>query len=291
MGLFGSLFGSSSKGNTSQQTTQTGTTTGTANATESKTESGTQSGSSTTQQTAQNQQQTTLLDKETQDILQGLLASIAGGAGPGGTTLPPELQGASGDILDFAGLLGDRAGGAEASLNADNAAILSEAKRQGTNTIEAGTRRAAEGAGSNLNSIVLSAEASGKADLESRLGALSADLNFRSREMSTQELLSAFGALTEGAKTGTDVTLAGQGQGVANVSNLANVLKGATAETTGGTTTTGTATSEQQFNQLAELIRQATENSTTNTEQIGNTVLEQRNNPGLLQSVFPKLFG
>lgn len=273
MGLFDSLFGSKAKTTTGQTQTGQQTQQQKTQGAEQTQLGGREVSTETTDQTAQQSQQTQLFDEQTLASLQSLFQQLIGSTGEGGTVLPEELTGVPSSILDFAGILQNRAIGGEGQFSNDIGAILNEARRRGTNELEAATTRAAEGAGSNLNSIVQGAAAQGRADLESQLAALEADLKFRNRKLSSDELLSAFGALTEGGRVGADISLAGTGQGVSNIASIGNLLRGAVAETTGVSTTTGVTGVESEFlreqNTLKEIMDFINQQSGITTQQQG----------------------
>lgn len=274
MGIFDFLFGSEQK---AQQTTTLGETVkakrDVAEASRQETVSE-KTGVSTTEQKTQQQQVTRNLDPQTQAILQDLIASISGRVETGGgTVLDPKVLGAVGGNLDFANLLAERASKTEGVIGGQTEAIVAEARRTGENVLEAQGTTLARGAGSNLNSIVQAAIAQGRGDLETSLAALEGKLGIEARQAGSQDLATAMGALLESGRAGADISIAGQAAGTQQISQLAQILSGATQEVTGVTTAAGTTTSEEQMTQLVDILRTLVEESsqTRATEQTGAT--------------------
>lgn len=226
--IFGTVFGSESKQKSSG--TQRGTTTA------ARQESSTQR----TQQTQQrkgteetvSEQETTLLDEQTLLTLQNLIQGIAGA---GGTGLSPEISGAVAEPLNFARLLTQRALGTEGAIAEDIDAIVGEARRTGEQELTRQGTRLSEAAGSSLNTVNADLLNRGRADLESGLASLAGQLGIRGRELASQDLSTAFAGLVEGLQTGANVELAGQALPIEQIAALAQILKGATAQTTGRT--------------------------------------------------------
>lgn len=206
----------------------------------------TQTGATTQQQQETRTGEVRLLDPEAEAALKQLFIQLTGQVGAaGGTALPADVLQGSADSLDFARLLRERAGGGEQTVADASGAIVSEARRQGENALEAQGTRLASATGSNINSIVQAINAQGRGDLESQLAALQADLAIRGRQLGSEELATAFGATSEATRTGADVALAGSQTGVSNVSQLAQALRGVVATSAETGTLAGAGTSEQ----------------------------------------------
>ena len=260
MGLFDSLFGSKQK--SSQQTTLDESTTGVRDVTsveQQETQQTSTSEGTSTQDTSQ-QQTVTQLDQETQDILRNLIQQLSGSAG-GGTILDPSILQATDENLDFASFLTERAVGTESVLNSSTDAIVTEARRQGENALEIQGTQLATGAGSNLNSIVQAAQAQGRADLETQLAGLRGSLGIEARAAGSQDLATAFGARSEAARGGADISIAGQTAGTDQLAQLVEALTGGTTETVGATSAVGTTSEQQTLEQLVAAIQDLTETS------------------------------
>jgi hypothetical protein len=235
MGLFDSLFGSKQK-NTSQTTQsqkfdQQGTT--------ASQQQGAQLSGTSGQQT----QQVSALDADVQAAIKQLILGQASGSGAlslSGGQAPAELAEAARLILG-------RAGESDAFYAGNSAAILDEARRSGKKEVDQITQALTRGAGSSLNSFVAQAKIEGSNELESRLGALDADLRQRGRAAASSDLNAGYGALSDALKSGVDL----QTSGVQNLSALAAILKGAQ-------TTAQTTSEEQSFNlsQILDLLAQ-----------------------------------
>lgn len=249
MGLFDSLFGSGkSKSKTESETTQTRTGTNTLeSSSEGRTE---QVGSSTTQLLRQDVQ------NELNDFLLGLI-----GRGADGEERDPTSQ-----ARELATFLIDRAKGAEEALNAQTTGILSEARRTGERELlRLRTDLAQVAGGSTGSAFVAGATAEGAAALESQLAALAANFAQQNRGVATEE----FGLALSG--------LGAEQQQVAAISQLVNVLRGATSTTE--SRETGTASEQSKATEtINEIIRSLTDSTTTTKDgsgllgRIGKTV-------------------
>ncbi len=281
MGLFETLFGSKSEESStskseadkkvasigSQDTTKTGTQVTDLDSTiVGKTTEETTGAETTTQKTIGESisvqdtdtiSKTTNLDVGTQDILKNLIAGLNDNLGVGGSIIDPKVLEQSGQNIDFANFLKNRAKNTENVLNENTGAIVGEARRQGENALEAQGTRLAAGAGSNLNSIVQAAQAQGRSDLETQLAGLSANLGIQAREAGSSDLATAFGAGSEGARTGADIDISGKTAGTDQITALVNALTGATSTTTGETSVSGKVTEEQELSALIESITSA----------------------------------
>lgn len=249
MGILDTLFGTKAK-TTSSQTEDIDITTKTIG---SQTREQTEASTKTGEQAQQTQQLTTTLDPETLSILQNLIASISGDK----TGLPDEISGAISEPLDFARFLAERAAGTEDIIGENIGAIVDEARRTGEQALTAQGTQLAEASGSSLNTVNAAIQGRSRADLESQLASISAELSIRGRELGGQDLSTAFAALTEGLQTGANVSLAGRAQPIQEIASLTQLLKGATTQTTGETTSTF---SEEEFGEaLVKLLSELTE--------------------------------
>lgn len=253
MGLLDELFGSKSKQKQKGTLEQEETATSLVKSTQDQTTDSTKTSEQISEQQQQQITSQQLLSDEETAALSQILLGLSANLGPGGSSLSPEVSGQIGDVSNLASALTDRAGASEGDLLAQVEAIVAEASRTGQNAIEASTTQAAQGAGSNLNSIVQAASAQGEADLATQLAALEANLTLGIRKQSTDELTQAFGASAESLKAGANVELAGQQTGVANLASIAEVLSGAQSQTLTDAISSGQVTTEEQ---LVELIIQ-----------------------------------
>lgn len=163
---------------------------------------------------------TQLLSPEIQATLEGILQSFA----------TPEATGARADIGT---MLSERAATAPEDIQALIDPIVAEARTQGERKLGQAGQAISREAGSSLNSLVQLLQAEGGAELESRLGSLAGQLGLQGRQIATGEATSALTA------TGGEV------------SRIADILKGATQETTA----TGISEEQTTVNQLAQLTK------------------------------------
>ncbi len=117
-----------------------------------------------------------------------------------------------------------RATSLPANINADIANIIGEARRQGEDELQALTTRAATAAGSSQNSLVSDIEASGRAELESRLAGQLGQLNLAALQPIQQAEAAAFAAGDTLARTTSDIS----SQPITDITALSELLKGAT---------------------------------------------------------------
>ena len=238
MGLFDSLFGSGkTKSKTQNETTQNRDSTTTAKSTQ-KTDSLTKADSTTK-----------LLRDDVQNTLNDFLLGMVQEKGDG-TKMTPEVQ-----LKELGSFLVSRAEGAENALNAQTDAIIGEARRAGTREVDRLQADLAQAAGgSKANTFVTGGTAEAQAALESQLAAASAAFAQQNRGVATTEFQAAIDALQSG--------IAGEATSTAAISQLVNVLKGATATTnaseTGSSTTNVTAEET-----VKELIKALTKGSGT----------------------------
>lgn len=274
MSIFDKFFGSKQK--TATDTTLKQATTGTREVTTAEAQETQQkqiTSGVTTQDTTQ-QQTVTQLDEQTQAILQQLIQGLSGSfTEGGGTVLDPSILEASAGNIDFSNFLSSRAMETEGVLGGSTEAIIAEARRQGENALEIQGTQLAMGAGSNLNSIVQAAQAQGQSDLATQLAALQGQLGIQARQVGSQDLATAFGARSEAARGGADISIAGQTAGVQSIAQLVAALTGATTETTGQISAVGTTEEQSQLEALVSSLQELVETSDTvsTTQQTGLT--------------------
>lgn len=238
------------------------TTTGTKNIEEKQTQQ--QTGTQKTTGETRQESTSRFLDPETEALLQNTIQAIAGGGG-GAADLAASGIGAGQQSIDFANLLTQRAVGTGDFVQEQIAPILSEARRVGEDELGRQVTRTGQQAGSNLNSFVQLAAAEGRADLESQLAALNADLVLQGRELESRDVATAANALqTAGVSASTP-----QAQNVEQITSLANILRGATAETTGTAQQEQSTETEQLATALREVLETFKTTSTTRGESSG----------------------
>lgn len=238
MGLFDSLFGSGkTKSKSKSETTQ-------------NTDRTTIAKSTTEQNTFNKADSTTkLLRDDVQNTLNDFLLNLVG-QNTDGTTLTPDEQ-----LKQLGTFLVSRAEGAENALNAQTGAILNEARRSGQREVDRLQTDLAQAAGgSTANSFVLGATAEAQAALESQLAAAAAGFAQQNRGVATAEFQNAIDALSSG--------IAGQATSTQAISQLVNVLRGAT-QTTTATETGQNVTEVNAEETVKELIKALTTGSST----------------------------
>ena len=286
MGILDSIFGSKKTSQQSVDQTQTTSGTRTLSAEEQQTQQSQRTGVGTTEQETIQEQTTQQLDPETQEILRSLISNLSGSLeGGGGTILSPEITGAVSGNLDFANLLAERAGETEGVINANTEGIITEARRQGENALELQGTALARGAGSNLNSIVQAIGAQGRSDLETQLGGLRGTLGIQARAAGSQDFATALGALVESARSGADISIAGQTAGTQQIAQLAEILSGATTTVAGRTTAAGRTTEEEEITQLLEALRSSIEETDQTTNLRGTTNITERGQDSIFSNI------
>lgn len=264
MGLFDSLFASSATNKASNvQEINTKQKRDADRSVEQQSSSTQTSAQTSAQQSTSGQQQTqTSLDQETQNVLRQLVQSlgigVSGDAGVGSQ--------ASAGALDFAQFLGDRAKGTQDFVDARKQNIVGEARRQGEDELTSLVTQSSRQAGSSLNTLVTDVASRGRAELESRLGALTGQLDLSGRQLEDQSLAAAFSSLIEAGQLGQSV----KSSDVTNLSNLAGILKGSeiSSDVVGQVNVAGSAqetTTIDQVSKLIELINEITKTTGTVT--------------------------
>jgi len=169
------------------------------------------------------------LDTDTQNLLKSFLSDTA----------------TSNDAKGLADFVATRAIGGDLTKSIED--IVSNARLQGKQDIGRATVGNANEAGSSLNSFVQQTAGEQYADLNSQLAGLTGELNFKAREIQSAELSQALQGIIN-----ADSSQA------ANVSGIANVLKGATQETSGSSMQKGTSSSTEQSSQLSTILEALT---------------------------------
>lgn len=230
----------------------------TVDETQTQTQTSTQQTTGETQQTSQAR----FLDPQTEQILQGLISGLAG-AGGGAGGLSQEGIAAQGESIEFARDLTDRAAGTGAFVAEQIDPILAEARRQGEDALGRQITQVGNQAGSNLNSFVQLAAAEGRADLESSLAALNADIVLQGRELESRDLSVAAQAL----QTAGVAAQAPEQQNISNIAQLSNILRGATSEQA----VSGTQQTTSEAETVAEALRSVLEEFNTRSVTEGKT--------------------
>ena len=252
-----SLFGREQETKASSETTSR--TSGTKTTDEQAQRQQTETGSA--QRTASEQQQQTaettrqLLSSPViaslETTIQDLLASVS----------TPAVGASAGNVAseaaEFARSLGVRAAGTGDFIDNEIGAIVSNARRQGERQLGQNVIAAQQQVGGSANSFAGLVEAIGTADLESNLARLESELALTGRQLESADLNTALqgllqsGQLTAGAGTSE----------IANIAQLADVLRG--AEETTVQDVTGTqqqqAAEETEVNTLIEILRELEE--------------------------------
>lgn len=221
--------------------------------------------------TGQTTQQTTgrFLDEATEQTLQGLISSISTSSSLDARLAESGIEGQQAS-LDFARSLTDRATQTGQFVSEQIEPILSEARRVGEDELGRQVTQIGQQAGSNLNSFVQLAAAEGRADLESQLAALNADLVLQGRELESRDVIAASNALQQASVQAQ----APREASVNQVSQLANILRGATSETaaTGTSAEQATGEIESLSNALREVLEQFEEEGRIETQGRGSQI-------------------
>jgi hypothetical protein len=177
------------------------------------------------------------LDSEIQSLLGNLIRGIGVNAGSAPAVNPASPLTANQDLL---GVIQQRAIGLPQTIDEKIAGIIGEARRSGESQLTSAVSNTARSAGSAQNSLVADVNASGRAELETRLAGLQGQLGLAGVDATERALASAFAAGDTQTKTAVEV-----GDNPVNqIAQLAQILKGATA--------TGTTQATGQSSQVAE---------------------------------------
>ena len=181
-----------------------------------------------------------LLDDETQALLSGIIQELGGAFDATGGDFSAQLGG-------IADILTTRAGEAEGAIEEQTSAIIAEARQRAESELGQNITSLAQATGSSQNSLVALLAGQGRADLETQLAGLAAELNIQGRQLATGELESAAGVLQAGATA--------EGGEVGQIAALTELLRGATAVQTGVTETAQISKEQESFNQLIEELQ------------------------------------
>lgn len=268
MGLFDSLFGRDQKSSSEQDiTTDT-------NVERNTNRAQAQAGSSQTGQVTQGQTDTAqtrridTLDPAVQQQLVGLIETLGGSDVAGGNV---EL------INQLAGTLAERAGDSEDAINADIAGIVDSARLQGERALEEQNTANIRQAGSSFNTLVQAANQRGREDLETRLAGFEGELGLQGRQLTSQEFAAAVDAATRGGELAAGAGL----ESTRLITDLAQVLRGATStEQVAGTTGSRqeSQTVQQQTQALVDVIEELTKGR---TRQRGSTSSDTTQTPSV----------
>lgn len=227
----------------------------------------------TTATTGQQQQtQTRLFSPEEEQALQGVLAGLIQNFQTQGGTVPDTFLNATGEAVNAAGALQSRAGTAEADILGQIQPIVSEARRSGERQIGRARTDLGTVTGSTQDSTAVAATAEAEAALQSQLAALESELTIGARNTQTDEMTRAITAMLGSAQAGGELANLGVTSGVGNITEVANLLRGASAETssTGQVETREAVTTEQLtealqnvFNEFDQQTRSRTSGSST----------------------------
>ena len=176
-------------------------------------------------QNQQQQQTTTLLGSDIQAALGGLVKQLIGSDATSSITKNADAINAAAK-----GML-DRANGAATDIMSTIQPIIAEAQRQAKLQIDTiQTNLARQAGGTTANSFVAGSTAEAAASLESQIAATTANMALQARTTQTDELNKAIQNMPLGANTQSTQSTA--------ISQLVNVLRGATATTTATAQTT-----------------------------------------------------
>lgn len=209
---------SKSKSSGASKTTGTSRRSGTANKSTTNRQTNRQTGTKSTTGTSQRSGSTSSQESGKQD-LSSLVSNLDAGT-------QEQLQeiiksiGSPSDIKAISGSLSERALNADKALAGNTQAALDVAERRGKRSIGQSQTSLSKAAGSTQNSLVQQIGLEADTNLQVELAGLESTLNAANRRQSTEELQGA---------------LAGQ---TSSITDVANILKGATQQTTQQTNTT-----------------------------------------------------
>ena len=256
MGFLSDLFGGggskqsqSGSSSTSASTTQSSKKQGTSSTVTGTT--GAQTGASKSEQ----QQTQQLLAPEVQELLIGVIGNIAAAGGAGGAT-GDEAQTVAQQLLA-------RAGGTQDFVDQRTGDIVKAARVAGQQEVDAIKTRNTRQAGSSFNTLAQQASTKAQQDFELQLAGLAAEIGLAGREQETGALAQGFDALVQSGQLGASAGL----EDARVIGDLVNVLKGATATSTGVVDTSTQQQTEQQstentVQELIEAIQQVTKSKT-----------------------------
>lgn len=218
----------------------------------------------------------------------GVLPPSAGTFGAGGK--PPNANAVLGDNAVLLDIIRNRATALPGKIEGDIAGIVGEARRQGEDQLTANTTAAAQASGSAQGSLVTDIENSGRAELESRLAGITGQLGLQGIGVAGQELATAFAGGDTLAKSTSDIGALP----VEQITQLAEVLKGATQQgtTTGAADSTQLSEEQQVTNSLRsvlEALEELTKGKTVRTSE--GTSTGSSSSSGSILDIFDSLAG
>ena len=157
---------------------------------------------------------TTTLGTETQQLITDLVGQISAGV------VSPDTEG----LAELTQAILERSKTAQADVSGQISAITEDARLKGEQELQQLQSQLAQQAGGSLaNTLVASATGVGRANLESQLARTKGELNLQARQVVSDELSAALTGVSQ-AQTQAQQTP------IENITNLLNVLKGATVE-------------------------------------------------------------
>ena len=155
---------------------------------------------------------TSTLDTQTQQLVKDLISQLSSGV------LDAEASG----LAELSTAIIERSKTAQEDVSAQIGAITEDARLKGEQELQALQSQLAQQAGGSLaNTLVTSATGVARGNLEASIARTKGELNLQARQVVSDELSAALTGVSQ-AKAQTDP--------VENITNLLNVLKGATVE-------------------------------------------------------------
>jgi len=155
---------------------------------------------------------TSTLDEQTQQLVKDLISQLSSGV------LDAEATG----LAELSTAIIERSKTAQEDVSSQIGAITEDARLRGEQELEALQTQLAQQAGGSLaNTLVTSATGVARSNLEASIARTRGELNLQARQVVSDELSAALTGVSQ-AKAATDP--------VENITNLLNILKGATVE-------------------------------------------------------------
>ena len=193
---------------------------------------------------------TSTLDEQTQQLVKDLIGQLSSGV------LDAEASG----LAELSTAIIERSKTAQQDVTSQISAITEDARLKGEQELQALQAQLAQQSGGSIaNTLVASATGVGRANLESQIARTKGELNLQARQVVSDELSAALTGVSQ-AQAATDP--------VDNITNLLNVLKGATVEQeqVGARTTT----SESELSRLLDSITKT--QAVTNKQSKGSSI-------------------
>lgn len=160
---------------------------------------------------------TSALDEQTLTALRSLIPGLASNAGSStGVNYDPSGE------LDLANFVTDRAKGTDSFVSSLGDALETKARSDFSRQVLPVIAGKGNQIGSNANTYTKQITGQANADLEAQIGGMLANLKLQGRQMGSQDLLQAFGIMSQ---AGTDVEKAGTTD-VANLANIVSLIRG-----------------------------------------------------------------